>query len=883
MALVKDPVCGMEIEKENAAATTEWQGQTYYFCTPGCKEKFEENPQKYHQERVAGRETIGKTEKMLETAGGVRLQILVRGMHCASCASAVEKALHRLPGVEEASVNLASEQVAVKINPRQTGAAELVAVLEKLGYRVPTAHFSVGIRGMHCASCVLRIEKALQALPGVVAANVNLATGRADLTIIPGTVELADVERAIRKAGYEPVSIQSESLSAGLEAEERERRHELQSLQRKFTVSAGFTLLILLGTFHAHIPGLQKLPVGQINLILFTLTLPVLFYAGRQFFAGAYKSARQGQADMNTLIAVGTGSAFLYSAVATFLPGMLTRAGQAAHVYFDTAAVIITLILLGKLLEARAKGRTSEAIKKLIGLRPKTARIVRNGRELDIPIEQVQIGDVIVVRPGERIPVDGVVIEGSSAVDESMITGESLPVQKEVGDTVIGGTINKSGSFKFTATRVGKETVLAQIIRLVQEAQGSKAPIQRLADVIAGYFVPAVMLIALITFVVWYFTGPEPRLTHALIRFISVLIIACPCALGLATPTAIMVGTGKGAEMGILIKNGETLERAHKINTLVLDKTGTITRGEPQVTDVLILSDLPEEEVIRMASSAESRSEHPLSKAIVREAEERAIDYPEVEEFQAVSGFGVEARINGKVVRMGNVDFLRGQGIPAESVQERIRSLSEQGKTAVLLAVDRQIAAIFALADQLQPEAPEAVQAMQKMGIEIVMVTGDHPRTASAIARRVGIKQVFAGVLPEEKVKIVETLQKAGKFVGMVGDGINDAPALARADVGIAIGSGTDVAIESADITLMRSDLRDVVRAIRLSRITMKVIKQNLFWAFVYNTLGIPIAAGVLYPVWGITLSPIIASAAMAMSSVSVVSNSLRLRKKKLD
>lgn len=585
---------------------------------------------------------------------------------------------------------------------------------------------------------------------------------------------------------------------------------------------------------------------------------------------------------MNTLIAVGTSAAYLYSVVATLFPSFFDAAGMKPDVFFDTSALIIVLILFGRLLEARAKGQTSEAIKKLMGLQPKTARIIRKGKETDIPVEEVLVGDTVVVRPGEKIPVDGVVKEGKSAVDESMITGESIPVKKEPGDEVIGATINKTGSFKFQATKVGKDTALAQIIKLVQDAQGSKAPIQRLADVISSYFVPIVISFAIATFVIWFNFGPFPSLTFALLTFVAVMIIACPCALGLATPTAVMVGTGKGAENGILIKGGESLETAHKLDTIVFDKTGTLTKGEPEITDLVSINAHSEEEILKHAASAEKVSEHPLGDAIIKSAIERKIELRDPKDFKAIEGHGIEARVDSRNVLLGNIKLMKDRGIDIKELEKKAEEFASDGKTPIYVSLDGKSAGLIAVADPLKESSVEALEKLKKLGLEIVMLTGDNRKTAEAIARKAGIERVLPEVLPEDKVHEIKKLQSEGRRVAMVGDGINDAPALAQADVGIAIGSGTDVAMEASDITLIKGDLRGVASAIELSKRTIRVIKQNLFWAFFYNIAGIPVAAGVLYPFFGILLNPIFASAAMAFSSVSVVSNSLRLRRVKL-
>jgi len=711
---------------------------------------------------------------------------------------------------------------------------------------------------MHCAACARRIETALGSLSGVKEAVVNLATERATVTFDPDRIQTEQLISAVTGLGYGANEV-VETLQAR-DKEKVAREREIRRQTARFVFAAVLSFPLILAMF-VHV---LDLGVGRFLLnpyLQFALATPVQLIAGWQFYRGSYHALRSGAANMDVLVALGTTAAYVYSAMITFF-------GDGA-VYFETSALVITLILLGKLLETIAKGRTSEAIRKLIGLQPRTARVVRNGHEIDIPVEQVVVGDIVIVRPGERIPVDGVIVEGASAVDESMITGESVPVDKAVGDEVIGATINKQGSFKFRATKVGKDTVLSNIVRLVEEAQGSKAPVQRLADKVSGYFVPAVVAVAILTLIISYALGAS--FTEALIRFTAVLVIACPCSLGLATPTAIMVGTGKGAEKGILIRSGEHLEKAHKIDTVVLDKTGTVTKGEPEVTDVIEIGQ-KREDLLSLAAAAERNSEHPLAAAIVRHAQSEGTDIPPAESFEAIPGRGVKASIQGKQVLVGNVRLMADLEIDTSAVSQQLDRLEAQGKTAMLVAVDRQIAGLIAVADTVKETSGAAIDALKKMGITVYMLTGDNERTAKAIASQVGIDKVLAEVLPEHKADQIEKLRSEGKCVAMVGDGINDAPALAVADVGIAIGTGTDVAIETADITLMSGDLRGIVAAIRLSRQTMRIIKQNLFWAFAYNTIGIPVAA-LGY------LSPIIAGAAMAMSSVSVVSNSLRLRK----
>jgi Cu+-exporting ATPase len=735
------------------------------------------------------------------------------------------------------------------------------------------------IGGMTCASCVARVEQALTSVPGVVSVAVNLASEKATVEYIGGT-DIADLRRAVEDAGYE-LGSEAETLEDVTTAAQR----ELRSIRNRFTVAAILAVSIMVLMWAPEFTGKPYL--------LWVLATPVQFWAGWRFYRGAWGALRHKTTDMNTLIAVGTSAAYFYSVVAVLLPRLFAGAGVELGLYFDTSAAIITLVLLGRFLEARAKGQTSAAIKKLIGLRPKTALVIRGDGEREIPVESVQVGDLVLVRPGERVPVDGIVRSGYSSVDESMVTGESIPVEKRVGDGVIGATINKTGSFQFEATKVGKDTTLAQIIRLVEEAQGSKAPIQRLADVIASYFVPIVIGIAIVTFAIWYFIGPAPTLTYAFLNFIAVLIIACPCALGLATPTAIMVGTGKGAEHGVLIRSAGALERSQQITTVLLDKTGTLTQGQPQVTDIVALPSWSKEEVLRLAASAEHSSEHPLGEAIVKAALEKKLEIPPASDFKAIPGQGIEALVEDKRLLLGNLGLIVDRGLPLNGLEKEAERLREKGKTVMFLGIDGEVVGIIALSDTLKPSAREALRELHRMGVEVAMLTGDNQRTAAAIAQEVDIDRVLAEVLPEHKAREVKKLQDEGRVVAMVGDGINDAPALAQADVGIAIGTGTDVAMETGDVTLISGDLMGIVTAISLSRRTMRTIKQNLFWAFAYNTALIPVAAGVLYLAFGSGgvpsglhfilgnygfLNPILAAAAMAASSVTVVLNSLRLR-----
>jgi len=756
----------------------------------------------------------------------------------------------------------------------------MMRAVKDAGYTPMVEKVTIPVSGISCASCVATIEEALRRSPGVVSATVNFATNAATVEFAPVAATVADLRRTIRDAGYEPLEAAEGSALADHEKMARER--EIRTLKRKLAAGIVLSVPTVLGSMHHWFPWVPE--ILQNFWALWAFTTPVQFWVGAQFYRGAWAALRHRTSDMNTLIAVGTSAAYFYSLAMTIAPGFFRTRGITPAVHYETAAVIITLILLGRLLESIAKGRTSEAIKRLMGLQSKTARVVRDGEETDVPVDEVRIGDRVVVRPGEKIPVDGVVREGASAVDESMLTGESLPVEKRPGDGVIGATLNKTGTFRFEATKIGKETVLAQIIRLVEEAQGSKAPIQRLADRVAGVFVPTVIGIAVLTFLVWLAVGPSPAFLFAMLNFVAVLIIACPCALGLATPTAIMVGTGKGAELGILIRSGASLETAHKVTTVVFDKTGTLTKGEPEVTDI-VRDETGEpraascEELLRVAASLERGSEHPLGEAIVMRAKEQGLTLSEVTEFDAVPGLGVRGRVDGRTVLLGNARFLAESGIEVHPLAPAAEELAAQGKTPMFVAVDGRTAGLIAVADTLKERSVEAVRALHHLGLELIMITGDNRRTAAAIAKQAGIDRVLAEVLPEQKADEIRKLQAEGKVVAMVGDGINDAPALAQADVGIAIGTGTDVAMEASDITLIRGDLTSVVTAIELSKRTIRTIRQNLFWAFLYNVLGIPIAAGVLYPFTGLLLDPMIGSAAMALSSVSVVSNSLRLRR----
>ena len=820
-----DPVCGMTVDEQTAPASAVHNGTRYYFCAPGCKRTFEKDP-----------------EAVLK--GGSR-------------------------GMGHAPAQPVTMMTS-RAKPAQTKETRRTKQTAK------PATLTIPIEGMSCASCVAKIEHGLSAVPGVSRAAVNLATEQATVEYHPGVTDPTAIAETIRSLGYMPVLPAAAPLTPapslqgrGTDREDR-KQAAYRELKRRFWVAAALSVPVMLLGMSEHL----GLPVSQTASfwLQLLLTTPVQFWAGWQFYKGAWAVARHGTTDMNTLIALGTSAAYGYSVAATVAPGVFTAGGATPQVYFDSSAAIITLILLGRVLEARAKGRTSEALTRLIGLQAKQARVIRDGRELDIPVEDVKVGDVVVVRPGEKVPVDGVILEGTSSLDESMLTGESMPVDKGPGDQVIGATLNKTGYFRFKATQVGADTALARIVRLVEEAQGSKPPIARLADQVAAVFVPIVIAVAVLTFGLWLAFGPEPAFTKALLNFVSVLIIACPCALGLATPTSIMVGIGRGAEYGILIRSGAALEQARAVTTVVLDKTGTLTKGELAVKEIVVSQGgWSREKFLQFAASAEQGSEHPIGEAIVRRAHELRIALEPLKDFAAVPGHGIRATVQGQPVRVGNLRLMEVDGLKVGSLEAEAARLAEAGLTPMFVAVGGTVVGIIAVADTVREHAREAVSALKAMGLDVVMITGDNPRTAAAVAKEVGIERVLAEVLPEAKALEVKRLQGEGRLVAMVGDGVNDAPALAQADVGIAIGAGTDVAMEAADVTLIGGDLRGVATAIQLSRATMRNIKQNLLAAFIYNVLLIPVAAlG-----W---LNPILAAAAMGASSVSVVTNALRLR-----
>ena len=885
-----DPVCGIKV-KTPSKFHTELDGKMYEFCSDNCMQKFALESHKY----------IHKTEEVVPTYtstgyGLQKLQLPIIDMHCSSCAINIEKEVKKLPGIKSATVNYVTETVYVNYDMSETNTDEIINAIKRAGYKTGRSVLKLGINGMHCGSCVTKIEKELKETKGVISASVDLGTESAIVNYIPGQIEVAEIKRVIEKLGYKTYATsgvkqekeksevdKKEAVEEEIDENQLAREKEYKTLMKKFIFAGVLALPVIFFSY----PTVWGLPaefqmgsptLRYIWMAMSLISLPVLFWSGSQFYTGAWAAFKNRSANMHTLITTGITAAYLYSIIATYFPGVFPKA-ELADQFFDTIFVVVALVVLGMALEIRAKGKSSEAIKKLIGLQAKTARVIRDGKEKDVPVEEVVLDDIIIVRPGEKIPVDGILIDGSSSIDESMITGEPIPVEKNRGDEVIGATINKTGSFKFKATKVGKDTALAQIIQMVEQAQSSKAPIQRIVDQVSGYFVPAVIILAILSFVVWYIFGPTPQLVYALIVFVTVLVIACPCALGLATPISLMVGVGKGAENGILIRSGGALETAQKLNTIVLDKTGTITEGKPSLTDVITTNGFDENMVLSLSASVERASEHPLAEAIVKGAEARGLNLTDAKEFNAIPGHGVEASVDSKKILLGNLKMMKKFNIDLGELESLTAKLADEGKTPMYVAIDGKSAGIVAVADIIKKDSKEAISQLKKLGLEVVMITGDNSRTAIAIGKQVGIDRVLAEVLPEDKAFNVQKLQNEGKKVAMVGDGINDAPALAQADIGLAIGTGTDVAIEASDITLIKGSLKGVVLAIQLSKATMKNIKENLFGAFFYNGLGLPIAAGLLYPFFDVLLSPIIAGAAMAFSSVTVVTNANRLRR----
>ena len=799
----------------------------------------------------------------------------VDGMTCAACVGRVERVLSRVPGTSGAAVNLATEKATIEFDPASAKITDFTDAVSKAGFATVSETIEFGVDGMTCAACVGRVERVLGKVPGVLKAGVNLATERASVSVLAGAATSEALMDAVEKAGFLPRELETDTAASA----EDSRASEISSLKRAVGFAALFTVPLVIVAMGRHIPGLAGAyhalwGESVWGWIEFLLASPVLFFAGRRFYRAGWAELSHFNPGMNSLVMMGSNAAYFYSLLALLTPGIFPEG--TARLYFEAAGVIVTLILVGRYLEALAKGRTSAAIKQLMRLQAKTARIRRNGEEMEIPIGDVSPGDVVLVHPGERVPVDGCVIDGASFVDESMITGEPIPVEKTVDDEVVGGTLNGNGAFSFTATRVGAQMVLSQIIRMVEEAQGSKPPIQRVADRIAGIFVPVVIVIAALTFGAWLVFGPPPALGFAFVAAVSVLLIACPCAMGLATPTAIMVGTGKGAEMGVLIRQGAALETLARIDTVVLDKTGTLTQGRPELTDFM---ELGEADVLRLVAAAEKRSEHPIAEAVVRAAEMKGLDLPQVERFTAEPGFGIEALIEGRLVQVGAARYMKKIGIEPASAADTATSFAEDGKTPIFAAIDGRLAAVGAVSDPLKDGSIQAVEALHGLGLKVAMLTGDAEKTAQSVARAVGIDETVAEVLPDQKAGEIKRLQGQGRRVAFVGDGINDAPALAQADVGLAIGTGTDVAIETGDVILMSGDLRGIVNATVLARRTLKTIRYNFLWAYAYNVALIPVAAGVLYPLLGVMLNPMMAAAAMSVSSLFVLGNSLRLRR----
>lgn len=814
-----------------------------------------------------------------------KVSIKIDGMDCASCVVRIEKGLKKIDGIENVAVNLASEKAVIAYDSKKVNPDEMIKRVQNLGYKASKSDtpiskaekkIVISVGAMTCAACVQRVEKALSSLEGVSEASVNLAASSATVTYDPLKISIENMKDAISSAGYEYKGLSTEKTYDDLDVE---KKGETRKIAKKLIAGIILSIVIFVGSMPKLFPFVKLIPTDLLNISLLILTTPVVFWVGSSFIYGALKALRSMSADMNSLVALGALSAYIYSAAAVFFPEFFIEAAISPHIYFDGAAMIVTIILLGRFLEARTKGKASSAIKKLIGLRAKTAHVIKDKGEMDVPVEELVPGDMILVRPGEKIPTDGILASGSSYVDESMLTGESVPTEKVKGSKVYGATINNVGSFTFKATEVGAETALSMIIRLVEEAQGSKAPIQRLADKVASIFVPAVISIAVLTFIIWYFLIPEPSFNRAILNFVSVLIISCPCAMGLATPTAIMVGTGLGAGSGILIKGGESLERSYKLDTVIFDKTGTLTKGEPKVTDVQPAKGVDRNYLLKVAASVEALSEHPLSKAIVKEGKKAGIKNQSVDNFSALSGLGAKGSIDGKKVLIGSIRLAQKNNALEPEFQEMAEELAGDGKSVVFVSEDDHVLGLIALRDEPKVGAAETISSLKKMGLDVMMISGDNEKTATAVGSKVGIERILSDVSPQDKAAEIKRLKGEGRVVAMVGDGINDAPALAEADIGIAIGTGTDAAIEAGDITLIRDDLKSVPDAINLSSLTMKVIKQNLFWAFFYNGASIPIAAGILYPFFGILLNPVFAAAAMAFSSVSVVTNSLRLKR----
>ena len=880
-AFARDLVCGMSVELDGdggPSPRSTWRGRSYHFCSEGCRRAFEEHPERYVPAAVSA------TTGVSDGPGARWLELPVLPLNGLTARAAHEQ-LGRLAGIERVGAVAGEERISVVYDSEAVALDEIVTAAEAAGIRSGIASKRLRVEGAFCAGCTLAIERSLESAPGVVAASFNPATDEATIVYDPRRSELAAFDRAVEETGYTPVSAPVPAEDA-LGREDADREREYRTLMRKFRFSIAIAVPVLLLSYPWLVPGLKDvafLERGTESLYwvwrgLAVLTLPVLVWAGSQFFTGLWQGLKHRAANMHTLIATGISAAYAYSVVAVAAPEIFPEE-KYAEVYFDVTAVVTALVVLGLALEVKAKGRSSEAIRKLIGLQAKTATVIRDGRELEVAVEEVVAGDTVLVHPGEKVPVDGVLTKGGSSLDESMVTGESMPVDKQVGDEVIGATVNTTGAFEFRATKVGKDTALANIVRMVQDAQATKLPIQRLVDRVSGVFVPAVLIAAIAAFVVWYVAGPVPAFVYAVIVAVTVLIIACPCALGLATPTSLTVGMGKGAEQGVLFRGGDALQAARNLEAIVLDKTGTITWGKPALTDVIAAPGFEEAEVLRLAAGAERGSEHPLAEAIVAGSRARKLEPAEPDSFEAVPGHGVEAMVERRAVLIGNRRLMGDRGITLGGLEERALALAGEGKTPMFLAIEARAAGLVAVADTIKPDSAGAIARLRELGIEVAMLTGDNRRTAEAIARQVGVDRVLAEVLPEDKAHEVHKLQLEGKRVAMVGDGINDAPALTQADVGLAIGTGTDVAIEASDVTLVGGSVQGVVTAVEISKATMRNVKQNLFGAFVYNSAGLPIAAGIFYPLTGILLSPLLAAAAMAFSSLTVVTNANRLRR----
>jgi Cu+-exporting ATPase len=881
---VRDPVCGMKITPETAHAVRHHDEADIYLCSPACAQAFDADPGRYlpHPETVAKAAKPPEAPPPAPTAatGRESVELTLTGIG-RSGGPGLERALTAMPGVLQAHVDTRGKRVHVTYQPEHTGLAALVRAIRDAGFETGSTSLRLKITGLYCSECVAKIEHALSTVPGILAATMNAASEEATVEYLPSATNFRALKDAVETAG--PYRATDASMVSETDGAVSEQEREYRQLMRKWWFAAVVAIPTIIFSYPFLIPGLNdRLPAGSTQLrlvwgLMAIASLAVLAYSANQFYLGMWEGLIHRQATMHTLIATGISVAWLYSTVALLFPRIFPS-GRFVDVYYDVTVVVTALVVLGLALEIKARGRTSEAIKKLIGLQAKTARVVRDGIESDIPVEEVLVGDTVVVRPGEKIPVDGVVLDGQSSVDESMITGESIPVEKHEGDEVIGATINGTGAFHFRATKVGKDTALASIVRMVQDAQGSKVPIQRIVDVVSGYFAPAVVILAIAGFVVWYVFGPQPAIAYAIIVGVTTLIIACPCALGVATPMSLTTGLGLGAQNGILIRSGEAIQTASRLQTLILDKTGTITKGKPELTNVIAAEDFSDDTILRLAAAVERSSEHPLATAIIGGAQARGLELPEIGNFAAVPGHGVEADVQGRHVLLGNARLMADRSIALGRLEAEAQSLADAGKTPMYVAIDGQAAGIVAAADPVKEDSVATIARLKAMGLEVAMLTGDNRRTAQAIGRQVGVDRVLAEVLPQDKAHEVQKLQLEGKKVGMVGDGINDAPALAQADVGFAIGTGTDVAIEAADITLISGSLRGIISAIDISRATMSNVYQNLVGAFIYNSVGIPIALGLLYPFIGLLLSPLLAALAMSFSSVTVITNANRLK-----